>query len=123
MENGFSFTYSAQENQEVLRIREKYLPREESKLEELKRLDRLVQNSGITEALSVGILSCLVFGAGMCFAMKVIGNAVWLGLLLGLAGMTGMLAAYPVNRKLYNKAKLAHTPRILELTRELTGKS
>lgn len=28
----FSYTYSAPENQEVLRIRDKYLPREESKL-------------------------------------------------------------------------------------------
>ena len=37
--NAFSYTYSAPENQEVLSIRKKYLPREETKLEELKRLD------------------------------------------------------------------------------------
>ena len=34
-QNGFSYTYSAPENQEVLNIRKKYLPQEESKLEEL----------------------------------------------------------------------------------------
>lgn len=120
--NGFSFTYKAQANQEVLQIREKYLPLEEGKLEELKRLDRLVQNSGTTEALIIGIFSCLVFGAGMCFAMQVIGNSMWLGILLGLIGAAGMGLAYPVNRRVYNKAKLAHTPRILELTAELSGK-
>lgn len=119
--NTFSYTYSAPENQEVLNIRKKYLPREETKLEELKRLDHLVQNSGVMEALTVGILGTLVFGLGMCLAMQVIGNAMWLGILLGIAGAIGMGFAYPINRKCYNKAKRQHLPRILELTAELTG--
>lgn len=120
-ENAFSYTYSATCNQEVLNIRKKYLPREETKLEELKRLDSLVQNSGIMESLIVGVGGCLVFGLGLCLAMKVIGNAMWLGILLGLVGTVGMIFAYPINRKFYNKAKAEHTPRILELTAELTG--
>lgn len=120
-ENSFQYTYSAPENQEVLRIRKKYLPQEETKLEELKRLDNLVQSAGIMESLILGVGGCLVFGLGMCFAMEVIGNAVWLGILLGLIGTIGMLFAYPVNRKCYNKAKAEHTSRILELTAELTG--
>ena len=53
-ENAFSYTYSAPEKQEVLNIRKKYLPREETKLEELKRLDSLVQNSGVTQSLCSG---------------------------------------------------------------------
>lgn len=119
--NSFSYTYSAPENQEVLNIRKKYLPREESKLEELKRLDNLVQNSGVMESLILGVGGCLVFGLGLCLAMKVIGNAMWLGILLNLIGTVGMIFAYPVNRKIYNKVKTEHTPRILELTAELTG--
>lgn len=121
--NSFSYTYSAKENQEVLNIRKKYLPQEETKLEELKRLDHLVQNSGVMEALIVGILGCLVFGLGMCLAMQVIGNAMWLGILLGIVGAIGMIFAYPVNRKYYNKVKSQHLPRILELTAELTGEA
>ena len=120
-ENAFSYTYSARENQEVLRIRKKYLPQEESKIEELKRLDSLVQTSGTLESLIVGISGSLVFGLGLCFAMEVIGNAIWLGILLGLIGMVGMLCAYPVQRKVFAKAKQKHTPRILQLTEELTG--
>lgn len=120
-ENAFSYTYSAACNQEILNIRKKYLPKEETKLEELKRLDRLVQNSGVMEALIVGILGCLVFGLGMCLAMEVIGNAMRLGVLLGIVGAIGMGFAYPVNRKCYNKAKRQHLTRILELTNELTG--
>ena len=120
-ENTFSYTYSAACNQEVLNIRKKYLPKEESKLEELKRLDSLVQNSGITESLMLGVGGCLVFGLGLCLAMKVIGNAMWLGILLGLIGAVGMIFAYPIKQKVYNKNKAEHTSRILELTIELTG--
>lgn len=122
-ENTFHYTYSAPENQEVLNIRKKYLPQEESKMEELMRLDRLVQSSGVMEALCAGIGGALVFGLGMCLAMKVIGNAMWLGILLGLIGAAGMLAAYPVYRRFFEKAKIQHTPRILELTAELTGET
>lgn len=120
-ENSFSYTYSARENQEVLNIRKKYLPQSESKLEELKRLDHLVQNSGVTESLCAGIGGCLIFGLGLCLAMEVIGHMAWLGVLLGLVGAVGMLAAFPVYRRFFNKAKVQHTPRILELTAELSG--
>ena len=120
-ENAFSYTYSATCNQEVLNIRKKYLPRGETKLEELKRLDRLVQNSGVTESLCAGIGGCLVFGLGLCIAMEVIGHMIRLGVILGLIGTAGMLAAFPVYRKFFNKAKAQHTPRILELAAQLSG--
>lgn len=122
-ENAFSYTYSAKENQEVLSIRKKYLPQEETKLEELKRLDRTVQNSGVMEALIVGIGGCLIFGLGLCLAMEVIGHLAWLGILLGLVGAVGMLAAFPVYRKFFNKTKAQYSPRILELAAELSGQA
>lgn len=120
-QDSFSYTYSAQENQEVLNIRKKYLPKEEDKLEELKRLDHLVQTSGVVESLCAGIGGALVFGLGMCLAMKIIGNAMWLGIFLGLIGAAGMVTAYPVYRRTFGKAKAQHTPRILELTAQLAG--
>ena len=119
-ENTFSYTYSAKENQEVQSIRKKYLPQEESKLDELKRLDSMVQSSGVMEALCAGIGGALIFGLGMCLAMEVIGHMVWLGVIMGLIGMTGMLFAYPVYRKFFAKAKEQYTPRILQLTEELS---
>ena len=120
-ENTFYYTYSAADQQEIQAIRSKYLSREESKLEELKRLDNAVQSAGVTEALCVGVAGCLVFGLGMCLAMEVIGRMMWLGIVLGLLGMTAMLFAYPVNRRAFAKAKARHVPRILELSAELTG--
>ena len=120
-EKAFSYTYSATCNQEVLNIRKKYLPREETKLEELKRLDSLVQNSGVTESLCAGMVGCLIFGLGLCLAMEVVGQMIWLGVILGFIGAVGMLVAFPVYRRFFNKAKAQHTPRILELAAELSG--
>ena len=122
----FIYRYSAKENKEVQEIRQKYLPREESKFEELKRLDYTVQNSGMMESLCAGIGGALVFGLGMCLAMQVIGSGVFLialGVLLGIIGMGGMLAAYPVYRKVFDKTKQKLAPRILELTAELSKTS
>ena len=119
-ENTFEYTYSAKDNQEVLAIRSKYLPRQESKLEELKRLDRTVQESGMTESLSVGITGCLVFGLGMCLAMEVIGSMPVLGVIVGILGAALMIPAYPVYKAIYNKTKEKLTPRILELANELS---
>lgn len=121
-QNSFSYTYSAPKNQEVLRIRKKYLPQEESKLEELKRLDDTVQNSGMIESLCAGIGGVLLFGFGLCLAMQVISTGVFhivLGIALGVAGMIGMISAYPVYRKMTQKAKAEYAPRILQLTDEL----
>ena len=123
-ENTFSYKYSAKENQEVQEIRKKYLPQSESKLDELKRLDGYVQNSGVLESLCVGISSSLIFGLGMCLTMQVIGNGAFmiaLGVLLGIVGMVGILAAYPVYRSVFSKTKEKYTPKILELTAELSN--
>ena len=125
-ETTFIYNYSAKENKEVQEIRSKYLPREESKLEELKRLDYTVQNSGMIESLCAGIGGILMFGLGLCLAMQVIGSGVFsivLGILLGIVGMIGMIIAYPVYRKMMQKAKADYAPRILQLTDELMMKN
>lgn len=124
-ETTFIYNYSAKDNKEIQEIRNKYLPREESKLEELKRLDYIVQNSGMIESLCAGIGGVLIFGLGLCLAMQVIGSGVFsivLGILLGIVGMIGMIAAYPVYRKKAQKAKAEYAPRILQLTDELMMK-
>lgn len=123
MDAVFRYNYSAEQNREVQEIRKRYLPREESKLEELKRLDRKVQTSGQIQSLTIGIIGCLIFGTGMCFALGVLGISMILGVILGLLGVLVMLPAYPVYRRCRSKAKAAHQDRILELAAELSGES
>ena len=119
-ESIFRYRYSAKQNAEVQAIRNKYLPREESKLEELRRLDYEVSNAGLPQALAVGIVGCLIFGLGMCITMEVLSGGMVLGDLIGLCGMAAMIAAYPVYRSCFRKAKTKHQPRILELIAELS---
>ena len=119
-ESIFRYRYSAKQNAEVQAIRNKYLPREERKLEELRRLDYEVSNAGLPQALAVGIMGCLIFGLGMCITMEVLSGGMVLGALIGLCGMADMIAAYPVYRSCFRKAKTKHQPRILELIAELS---
>lgn len=116
----FHYTYSAPQNQEVQAIRQKYMPKTESKLDELKRLDHTVQTSGMAESLSVGILGCLIFGLGLCFAIKAIGNSMVLGVILGIVGAAIMIPAYPVYRRVSGNVKEKLTPRILQLANEIS---
>lgn len=120
----FKYNYSAKENEEVLKIRSKYIPQEESKLDELKRLDRKVQNSGIAEALCTGVIGSLLFGLGFCFRMGIIGSGkllVMIGILFCALGIIGMASAYFVYRCVFSKTKARLTSRILELTDELSN--
>lgn len=119
----FSYTYSAKENAEVLEIRKKYLLKEESKFEELKRLDDLVQSAGTTAALSLGIGGTMLLGLGLCLALEVIAvgtTAQALGSFLGLVGVVGISLAYPVHQKANQKAKKIYAARILELAADLS---
>jgi hypothetical protein len=68
--NAFSYTYSAKDNAEIKRIRNKYISHE-SDLNILRKLDQTVQRSGQIQGLSIGIVGSLVFGIGMCFGLGV----------------------------------------------------
>ena len=62
----FSYTYSAKQQEEIKKIREKYLPKEANKMEQLRRLDESVTRKGTVFSLVVGIIGTLVLGVGMC---------------------------------------------------------
>ena len=114
--NSFNYNYSATRNREVESIRRKYMPKEESKLEKLKRLDLRVQMAGTVEALSLGIIGALVFGVGMCFFLNVFAGADWLSAVLMILGSAIMIPAYPIHRRLEQKTKEELTPEILHLS-------
>ena len=123
MENyTFSYKYSAATNKEVESIRNKYIPREETKLERLKRLDRKAQNAGTVEGLCLGIIGVLVFGIGICIMLGAIEGSFLLSYICCTAGIALMLPAYPVYRYLSKKVKTALTPEILKLSDELIQK-
>ena len=117
--NTFIYQYSAARNKEVESIRKKYLPKEESKMDILRLLDRRVRNAGIIEGLSIGVTGCLLFGIGMCFGLGVLSGAAFLKFLFGIAGAIIMLTAYPIYRHISEKTRKSLTPEILRLSDEI----
>ena len=117
--NTFSYNYSAARNKEVESIRNKYMPREESKLERLKKLDLRVQMAGTIESLCFGIVGALIFGIGMCFFLDVFTGAAWLSAILMICGTLLMIPAYPIYRRIARKTKAELTPEILRLSEEI----
>lgn len=118
-EKTFRYTYSAEERGEVESIRKKYLPKEEDKMEQLRRLDESVGKKGMVISLMVGITGSLVMGLGMCCCM--VWGGVWFipGILIGLAGIGGVAMAYPVYMRVTQKERERIAPEILRLTDEL----
>lgn len=117
--NTFTYQYSAKRNKEVESIRNKYIPREVSKLELLKKLDFRVQTAGQLQSLIIGIVGALVFGVGMCFGLDVFVGADWLALLFCTLGGIIMIPAYPVYRRIAKKTRAELTPEILRLSDEI----
>lgn len=68
-EDAFVYTYSAQKSKEIEKIRSKYLPKEESKLEKLIRLDKQTEKKGQAVSIALGVIASLLLGVGMCCTM------------------------------------------------------
>ncbi|MBQ2724903.1 MAG: hypothetical protein IJF78_04255 [Clostridia bacterium] len=120
-ENGsaFNYTYSAREQEELKRIRQKYAPPEENKMELLRRLDRSVTEKGTVISLILGVLGTLIMGTGMACAM--VWQGLWFipGIVIGLIGIGILAAAYPVYNHVTRKERERIAPEILRLTDEL----
>ena len=121
---GFHFTYSAAQQQEVEDIRKKYLPKEEDKLEQLRKLHAIPTQKAQSASLAVGIIGALVMGTGMSFAMTDIGAALGslamvLGIAVGFVGMVLVALAYPLYNRVLKKQREKIAPEILRLSAEL----
>ena len=129
MENkeGFEFTYSAKEQEEIKRIRKKYATpvEEEDKMAQLRRLDAGVYSKATTAALVIGIIGALVMGLGMSLVMTDIGAALGtilamiVGVGIGVIGIVLICLAYPMYTRTLKKEREKIAPEILRLSDEL----
>ena len=103
-QGGFSYSYSAREQAEVKKIRDKYTSpsKAEDKMARLRRLDASVTNTAQAVALIFGVIGTLI-----------------LGVLTGIVG--GFLAslAYPVYNATLKAKRKRLAPEIIRLTDEL----
>ena len=127
--NGFQYTYSAKEQAELKRIRDKYTaPTEvEDRMARLRRLDASVTNTAQAVALVFGVIGTLILGFGMSLVMTGLAEslgisgdvAMVIGIIVGIVG--GILAslAYPIYNAIVKAKRKKLAPEIIRLTDEL----
>lgn len=127
MENenqAFQYTYSAKEQAELERIRVKYLPPVENKMDQLRRLDRIPAQKAQSWAIALGVIGALIMGTGMSLAMTELGAALGamamvIGIVVGVVGLVLVALAYPMYNHILKKERQRIAPEILRLTDEL----
>lgn len=115
----FSFTYSSKQQEEIKKIRDKYIPKEENKMERLRRLDESAAKPGMIAALILGIIGALILGIGMCCTMIWAETMFIPGIIIGVIGIAGISAAYPLYTHITKKQREKIAPEILRLADEL----
>ena len=115
----FQYTYSAPEQSEVKKIREKYLPKEMTKLDQLRALDASVTRRGNAISVVHGTLYTLLLGLGMSCCMVWAGTWFLPGIVIGCVGLAGVAATYPIYNRIVKQDKAKLAPEILRLTEEL----
>ena len=127
--NQFKYNYSAKEQAELKRIRDKYTAptKEEDKRARLRRLDASVTNTAQAVALAFGIIGALMLGFGMSLCMTdlraILGSsedmAMLIGIVVGIIGGVIASLAYPVYNAIVRVKRKKLAPEIIRLADEL----
>ena len=128
--SGFTYTYSAKEQAEIRKIRDKYTvstENSEDKMSRIRKLDASVTNTAQAFALVFGIIGTLILGCGMSFCMTDIGEALglsqnvnmFIGIGMGVIGGVLVSLAYPIYNLIVKARRKKIAPEIIRLTDEL----
>ena len=117
-------------NQEVLaqQIRDQYVEKKPTELDELKKLDAEVKRPANAFAYAFGSLSAIIMGSGMSLVMTDIGSKIGMeetmipGIVVGVVGMVMALANYPIHKNILENRKKEYAGRILELSDKILNK-
>ena len=105
-------------------IAKDYVPKDNSKIVALKKLDKNAKLPATIFTYTFGIISSLIVGTGMSFAMQVIGNGVVsmiAGIIIGIIGFILCGINYPVYKRMLERDKAKYAYEIVELAREISG--
>ena len=126
-ESSFKYTYSAKEQDEIKRIRQKYQSEEEDSMTRLRKLDASATSKATVIALVLGIVGALILGMGMSLIMTDLAvllgmtrmTNIIVGTITGVLGVILAALAYPVYSKVLKREREKIAPEILRLTDEL----
>ena len=106
-------------------IANEYAPKQTSKVKALKRLDEKAKMPARIFTYTLGTVSSLVLGVGMCLAMGVLGAgnalAMGLGIAVGCVGIAGVSVNYPLYKKILTKSKNKYATDIIRLANEIVN--
>lgn len=105
-------------------IANEYAPKDTSKVVALRKLDAKAKLPATIFTYTLGTISALVTGVGMCLSMKVIGNGsafmFVIGVIIGIIGLFGMGINYPIYKKMLKNGKQKYAFEIMELAKEIS---
>ena len=100
----------------VEQIKTKYIEQPHTHIDKLKELDRKVKRPANVFAYVFGTVAALVLGTGMCFAMKVIGDSMAMGIVIGLIGILMVCVNYPIYKIILTARRKKHADEIIILS-------
>ena len=108
----------------IQKIRSQYTEKtqNQTKLEELKALDKKVKTKPRVFGYVYGTIGALVLGTGMCFAMNIIGSLMPLGIVIGLLGIAMVSTTYCLYANMLKAERKKYSSEILSLSDELLNK-
>lgn len=125
MEEKFSYNYSADRNEELRKIREKYeikTDEEQDKLKLIRAMDKKIEMPGKIFGTLFGLFFTFVFGGGLGLCIKTEGMSFLFGLLLGILGFLGMSFAPIITKIVFKKQKEKYGEEILNLIDKSMGR-
>lgn len=125
MEEKFSYNYSADRNEELRKIREKYEIKndeEQDKLKLIRAMDRKIEMPGKFFGTLFGLFFTFVFGGGLGLCIKAEEMGFVLGLFLGILGLLGMAFAPKITKIIFKKQKEKYGEEILNLIDKSMGR-
>ena len=103
-----------------------YAPKDTAKVTALRKLDAKAKRPASIFTYTLGVISALIFGTGMCLAMGQIGSgstgSFVLGVMIGVLGMIGMGVNYPLYKRILENGKKKYAFEIVELAKEISEK-
>lgn len=126
MENDtFRYSYSSSLQEELKDIKKKYAEQpedqQEDQLELLRKLDKSSTRKSTIVSIVMGAAGCLIMGIGMCCTIVWAAAMFLPGIIIGVAGIAMMAAAYPVYVRITKRERARIAPQVLDIIEKLSN--
>ena len=121
----FQYNYSAAQSKEAQKIRSQYTEKDDTRLDELRKLDAKVKRPANVFGYTFGSISAIIMGSGMSLVMTDIGAMIGMsetmvpGIAIGVIGMVMALVNYPIYKKILASRKAKYADKIIALSNEM----